>query len=428
MRFFIALCVLYISVQAYEFNFIKKNGIDNNNTLLVIGGIHGNEPGGYFSADILASHYKVTSGSLWIVPNLNAKSIQADKRGLYGDMNRKFLNIDKNDPDFNIVSDIKKIILDKKVTLIINLHDGHGFYRSKDYGTIFNPKSWGQTCVIDQCDLKNSTTYNNMDRIATQVKLNINKSLLENHHMFNVKNTNTKFDDEEMKHSLTYFAVTHNKPAFAIETSKNLSTLAQKVYYQLNAIEEFMNIMNIHYQRDFELNSKEISNIINNYGTIVINDNIYLNFEDIKKSLSFIPLQSSYNDFVFSSLIGSVKTQNGSFDLFVGNKRITTLHRQSFDLCKNVDTNVSIKVDGKVKQFKFASEFFVNDDFTVIKSNDMRVNIIGFTDKIHKDESDLNINYQSLDKSYSIDSHKKRFRIEFYDKNSFCGMIVVNFR
>jgi hypothetical protein len=186
--------------------------------------------------------------------------------------------------------------------------------------------------------------------------------------------------------------------------------------------------MNIHYKRDFELNSKELSKIINNYGTIVINGNIYLNLEDIKKSLSFIPLQSSYNDFVFSSSIGSVKTQNGSFDLYVGNKRVTTLHRQTFDLCKNIDSNVSIKVDGKVKQFKFASEFFVNDDFTVIKSNGMRVNVIGFTDQKHKDESNLNINYRSLDKSYSIDDHKKRFRIEFYDKNSFCGMIVVNFR
>ncbi|WP_345991911.1 M99 family carboxypeptidase catalytic domain-containing protein [Sulfurimonas sp. HSL-1716] len=428
LRFFLAICMIFVSAQAYDFNFIKKHGTDNNNTLLVIGGIHGNEPGGYFSAEILASHYKIKSGNLWIVPNLNARSIQADKRGVFGDMNRKFSTITKNDPDFDIVSDIKKIILDKNVTLIINLHDGHGFYRNKNLGTIFNPKAWGQTCVIDQCNLKNSATYNNMDKIATKVKENINKSLIENHHIFNVKNTNTKFDDEEMRHSLTYFAVTHNKPAFAIETSKNLSSLSQKVYYQLNAIEEFMTIMNIKFERDFKLDSKDITNIINDYGSIIINGNILLDLRDIKKSLSFIPLQWRNNDFVFSSSIGSVKTQNGSFDLYVGNKKITTLHRENFSLCKKSDNNVSIEVDGKVKQFKFASEFFVNDDFKVVNSNNLRVNVIGFTDKTHKNESGLTINYKSLDKNYSIDNHKKRFRIEFYDKSSFCGMILVNFR
>ncbi len=131
---------------------------------------------------------------------------------------------------------------------------------------------------------------------------------------------------------------------------------------------------------------------------------------------------------MFSSLIGSVKAQKGSFDLYVGNKKITTLHEQVFAPCKKVDHNVSIKVDGKVKQFKFASEFFVNDDFTVVGSDGLRVNVIGFTDKTHKNEINLNVNYKSLDKNYSIDNHKKRFRIEFYDKNTFCGMIVANFR
>jgi hypothetical protein len=58
----------------------------------------------------------------------------------------------------------------------------------------------------------------------------------------------------------------------------------------------------------------------------------------------------------------------------------------------------------------------------------LRVNVIGFTDKIHKDESNLKIDYKSLDKSYAIDDQKKSYRVEFYDKNAFCGMIVVNFR
>jgi hypothetical protein len=231
-----------------------------------------------------------------------------------------------------------------------------------------------------------------------------------------------------MKHSLTYFAITHNKPAFAIETSKHLSSLTQKVYYQLSAIEMFMDIMNIKYERDFNLNQEEIENLINDEGNVTINNNILLNLNNIKKSLSFIPLQSLSNEFTFSSSIGSVKAENGSFDVFIGNKKVTTLHAEKLSKCVDNDINISIIADGKEKKLKFASNIFVNDDFIVQKSKNLRVNIIGFTDKMHKDESDLNVNYKSLDKSYSIDSNKKSYRLEFYNQSSFCGMIVVNFK
>jgi len=68
--------------------------------------------------------------------------------------------------------------------------------------------------------------------------------------------------------SLTYFAVTNNKPAFAIESSKNLSSLSQKVYYQLLAIEEFMKVMDISFTRKFNLNENSIHKIIKKYSEI----------------------------------------------------------------------------------------------------------------------------------------------------------------
>ncbi len=148
---------LFFGVTIYassSVQLIKKENKDSNTTLLVIGGIHGNEPGGYFAASLLATHYKINSKNLWIVPNLNKSSIQSDKRGINGDMNRKFSVIDKKDKDTKTIQDIKKIILSKQVSLVLNLHDGNGFYRKEHQGNIFNPNSWGQTCVIDQCKLK----------------------------------------------------------------------------------------------------------------------------------------------------------------------------------------------------------------------------------------------------------------------------------
>ena len=42
-----------------------------NPALLVVGGIQGDEPGGFSAASLLVTHYRITSGSVWVVPNLN---------------------------------------------------------------------------------------------------------------------------------------------------------------------------------------------------------------------------------------------------------------------------------------------------------------------------------------------------------------------
>jgi hypothetical protein len=69
---------------------LHKMESGKGDTLLIIGGIHGNEPGGYFAPSLFLSRYKIEHGNVWVVPNLNFDSIVANQRGVYGDMNRKF--------------------------------------------------------------------------------------------------------------------------------------------------------------------------------------------------------------------------------------------------------------------------------------------------------------------------------------------------
>nr|WP_321266000.1 M99 family carboxypeptidase catalytic domain-containing protein [uncultured Sulfurimonas sp.] len=406
---------------------IKKENPDSNTTLLVIGGIHGDEPGGYFAASILATHYKVNSKNLWIVPNLNQESIQANKRGLNGDMNRKFSKIKDSDKDKKIIEDIKKIILSKNVSLVLNLHDGNGFYRKENQGNIFNPNAWGQTCVIDQCTLNPNQAFGNLNDIALSVKNAMNKKLIKSHHSFDVKNTKTKFHDEAMQLSLTYFAVTNNKPAFAIESSKNLSSLAKKVFYQLLAIEEFMKIMDISFKREFDLNEEEINKLLKKNGTLNINNNISLDLSNIKKSLSYIPIKSSDNVFDFSHPLGSIKKINGNYVAYLGNHKITTFKPQYFKIAKNCVKKVDVKIDGKIKSVDMASSFFVKDDFSIIKNGSFRVNIIGFRSKL-KSEVETEINLNLLDKNYSVDESQKIYRVEFYKNDEFCAMSTAHFK
>jgi len=428
MKSFLLFIILFNLSLYADIQLIKKENGDSNTTLLVIAGIHGNEPGGYYAASILATHYNITSKNLWIVPNLNKESILRNERGIHGDMNRKFSVMKEDDKDKAIVEGIKKIILEKKVSLILNLHDGHGFYRKENQGTVFNPTAWGQTCVIDQCKLKQEQAYGNLNEIALQVKNNINKKLLKDHHSFDVKNTNTQYEDEMMQLSLTYFAVTNNKPAFAIETSKNLSTLSQKVFYQLLAIEEYMKIMKIQYDRDFNLNDKELRKIINNYGNLSINDNISFNLSNIKKSLRFIPIKSRSNRFSFSHPLGEIRRVKDNFFVYVGNKRVTTLQPQYFKISKNCQETNFFVVDGKTVEAKKTSEIYVNDDFKVTNSKNYRVNVIGFSKAGLKDESDIKITLKDLDAKYAIDKENKIFRVEFYKDNEFCSMSLVHFK
>ncbi len=423
--------LLFLCFSTYlnaNIQLVKKENKDSNTTLLVIAGIHGNEPGGYFAASILITNYIITSKNLWIVPNLNSESIIKNRRGIHGDMNRKFAYVKKGDKDKKIIEEIKKTILSPQVSLVLNLHDGHGFYRKKNQGNIFNPNAWGQTCVIDQCDLKIEQPFGNLNDIALEVKNSVNKKLLKQHHSFDVKNTNTKYDDEAMQLSLTYFSVTNQKPAFAIETSKNLSSLSQKVFYQLLAIEEYMNIMGIKYKRNFQLNEKEIEKILNNYGTLGINGNILLNLSDIKKSLSFIPIKSNSNEFKFSHPLGKVKKIKGRYTVFIGNKLVTRLRPQYFSLANNCQDKLDFVIDGKEISLTKTSDFNVTADFKVIKSKMQRVNVIGYQAKGHIDESQVTISLEKLNKNYSVDTQHKVYRVEFYKKEEFCSMLMVHFK
>lgn len=428
MRWVLLLFLLsFVTLHALSFSLVKK-GSDKAPVLLVIGGIHGNEPGSYFATALLSQYYTIKKGNLWIIPDLNRESIQHDNRGINGDMNRKFADIAPKDPDSTIVQDVQNIITDSQVGLILNLHDGHGFYRKEYENTIFNPGAWGQTCVIDQGTLNTVQPYGNLDEIASKVRTEINDGLIENHHLFDVRNTNTRFDDEEMKHSLTYFAVTHNKPAFAIETSKNLPTLHHKVFYQLRAIECYMKLMGIEFERSFELNPKSIQDLLVFNGDLTINNDFYLNLQDLKKSLSLIPIQSTRNEFKFSHPLGSVQKNKQNYDLYIGNQKIGSLS-PSFHSKGLYSEKPTIIVDGQQKNIAFATDFFVTDDFKVLnKDTNTRINIIGYTQKGVSDESNRRICLKDLNPKYSVDNFSKSYRIEFYRKNDFCGMILVHFK
>ncbi|MFW0701445.1 M99 family carboxypeptidase catalytic domain-containing protein [Aliarcobacter butzleri] len=431
MKFIVVFLLLVINLFAVtnrDFSIYKKESQTLSHTLLIIGGIHGDEPGAYFAPAFFEKYYKITKGSVWVIPNINGDSIIANQRGIYNDMNRKFSVIEKDDPDYFIIERVKKIILDKKVDLILNLHDGHGFYRETHENAIFNPKAWGQATIIDQDKINGLDKFGDLDNIATKVKNNLNKDkLFQEYHSFGVKNTQTKFKDEQMQLSLTYFAVTNNKPAFAIETSKNITDLTEKVIYQLKSIEEFMKIMDIEFQRDFDINNyEEVKKRLFDFGEVKINENIAFDLSDSRKILRFIPLKKENNEFKFENSLGATKIVDNKYEVYIGNINVTNLFPQIFDV-KEYKDSIKIEVDGKVINTKLGEVIDVKNSFKIVKNDFFRVNVIGFSKTGVDSEDDILLKKSDMVDSFSIDTNNKQYRVEFYKDNNFYGMITINF-
>jgi hypothetical protein len=426
MRFFIVFLPFFcLFASNSEFSLFKKDTDPTQHTLLIIGGIHGDEPGGYFAPAFLERYYKIKSGNLWIIPNLNVDSIMANNRGIYGDMNRKFNSIDKKDEDYITVNKIKELILEKNVHLILNLHDGYGFYRNKYENAIFNPNSWGQATIIDQERIDDK--FGNLDEIANKVNTSLNnEGLFKDFHSFGVKNTQTKFKDEQMQLSLTYFAVTNNKPAFAIETSKNITDLTYKVIYQLKSIEEFMKIMDIEFEREVDINNyEEVKKRVYDFGKITINDNISFDLSDIKSSIKFLPMKKSDNKIEFNHTLAKAKFDDNKYEIYIGNIKVCELSPQVFDM-ETTQNKIKILLDGKEIETSFGTQIDIKNDFKILKS-DLRANIIGFSKDGIDSEDEILIKKSDIQNNYSIDNNSAKYRAEFYKDGKFYGMIILNF-
>jgi hypothetical protein len=406
---------------------VHKLGSDlPGNTLLVIGGIQGDEPGGFNAAALLTTHYKIKRGSVWVVPNLNFISIIKRSRGVYGDLNRKFAKLGESDPEFNTISKVKRIILDDHVDLILNLHDGSGFYRPTYVDRNHNPHRWGQSIIIDQEQL-GEVQFGELGAIARQVTAVVNRHLFSEEHAYHVKNTWTKLGDMEMAKTLTYYAVRNLKPAFGVEVSKNFPT-HKRAYYHLKVIEAYMDLLGIEYERSFSLSASGVRGAIYNNVKLAFYDNrILLDVANARKRLGYIPLRKSAEIVYRSSspLIALVESGKG-FRVFHGNRRITRIYPQYFEYDFSAE-NISIRVDGEERKAAFGDMLGVQESFMIMPKKGYRVNVIGFKKTGISDESGVVIGQEDIIKRFSVDKNGNIFRVEVYREDKFSGMVLVNF-
>tara|TARA_R110002033_G_scaffold44123_2_gene86634 strand:+ start:1698 stop:3062 length:1365 start_codon:yes stop_codon:yes gene_type:complete len=424
---FLFLQNLYAHSSDLNFKFIKK-GVQDNNTLLIVGGIQGDEPGGFMAASLIATHYEITKGSVWIVPNLNFTSIIERSRGPFGDMNRKFAYISKEDPDYVDVERIKELITKPEVKLIVNLHDGSGYFRKKFIDNYHSPYRWGQSSIIDQVSV-NVPVYGNLAEISKEVCEKVNANLIRKEDIYHTHNTKTKLGDKEMEKTLTYFAINNGKAAFGNEASKELP-VHERTYYHLLALEKYMHIMGIEFKRKFDLQPLALRDVIDNDIYISFyDDKIKIPLSDIRNYISYFPTKKDGTiDFKPSSPVMTViKNSNSTYSIHYGNRRLSILEPDYLDVSEKKE-DIKFKIDGEEKQIKIGSLVDVSNSFLVYP-NDYRVNVIGYVNKAHKNESGLEIEKDEILQRFSLDVKGQIYRVEFYNKddNKFAGMVLVKF-
>ncbi len=420
------------ATPALDFSFFEKGKDDP--VMLVIGGIQGDEPGGFSAATLIATRYTVSKGSLWVVPNLNFPSIIKRSRGVHGDMNRKFAALDSKDPQFNIVSRIQEIIRDPKVCLVLNLHDGSGFYREKYFDKWHNPKRWGQSVIIDQAlmpqmqvptDNVRVQDLENLHKAATFVSAEVNKHLLTAEHKMHVRDTETAKGDKEMEKSLSWFAVRHGKPAFGLEASKNLSVV-RRTYYHLHMIENFAKILGIELERDFALTLEGVHKALySDLSVSFMDGRVVLPLEDVRARVNYLPLCSEDKTPLTSKPIMAVLPQKKTLDVHYGNRKLTVIAPDWHELDTSVD-GLSVLVDGKERMIKFGEMVHAKTSIKALAPEGYRVNAIG-ADTGKKNESHMLLKKAQFMKRYSIDNGGTIFRIETYKGKKFCGMFLVRF-
>ncbi len=238
---------VYFAGTPDELNVYRLFGARDGKTLMIIGGIQGDEPGGFLSADLYAD-VSLAKGNLIVVPRANIYSIILGKRGPDGDMNRQFGDPITARRHAKIIKVLKALMAESD--LLLNLHDGSGFFRPHWEGPMANPSRYGQSLIADaglytrpdgqQIDLADMARTV-LERVNPQIENPKFRLRFSNHRTAEADSIH-----KEQRLSATFYALTRcGIPAFGVESSKSLPSEKMKIRHHVLVINAFMDLMGI---------------------------------------------------------------------------------------------------------------------------------------------------------------------------------------
>ena len=199
----------------FQTSYFVKTGANPGPTIVVIGGLHGDEVAGYLAARQL-KNWTVQSGTLVVVPDANAPAICANRRFVGRNMNALFSGKADGDGNQRLAAALWDLIKKSKPDLLLTLHESRGFYAQ-------DRARYGQTFTFD------FPTYR--DRFAAVIE-SVNATIAPKRERFSLKM-------EAFSTCPTYCATKYlGIAATSIETARPLP-LNARVKYQLAALGAF---------------------------------------------------------------------------------------------------------------------------------------------------------------------------------------------
>jgi hypothetical protein len=107
---------------------------------LALGGVHGNEPGGWLAAERAVRQLRPDTGALIVIPRANrvATEVFARTTDEIGDLNRAYPGDPNGTPSQQIAHQIVELIREFHVGLVVDMHESWAFYKDRPQnGTAF---------------------------------------------------------------------------------------------------------------------------------------------------------------------------------------------------------------------------------------------------------------------------------------------------
>jgi hypothetical protein len=386
-------------------------------------------------------------------------------------MNRTFSDKHSNEHNHlyedDIVSVLKTLIA--KSDVLLNLHDGYGYYRPQWETELANPKRWGQAIITDRQQFKSGKTQQ-MLQLGNRAKAVIDKinPLVENKaHRFHYKNTRTKDSDsihKEQRLSATFYALYQQGiESYGIETSKNIRSLDLKVTYQTMIVNAFLEefdiiaerhtqqlappqlsylLVSVNDQRPVAYKDGEIINV--NVGDNIRIEEAFTNYErgvivDIAQNNSLNDIGKTFN-VTESTSIRVLKDQYLAGRLFIqtssqntntttANKPITTKAQMA---------HLMVEINGTAQKVAHGATISINstDKLRLLNYNGIngqtrsaQINFIGFVGNSKgNDGQDRGylITKNKLIKRFSVDGNGKIYRIKAEQDKQLLAQFYVN--
>lgn len=142
-------------------------------TVMIVGGIHGNETAGYKAAATFTD-CEIKKGKLLVLPEANKLAIENHVRYLsyYGDLNRDFPTSSTDSPNGTIAKAIYAAVKQYDVDWLMDMHEGYDYYKNTSTDSV------GQSLIY----YPNSST----SAVATKIVSSLNAGISGTYYDFSL--------------------------------------------------------------------------------------------------------------------------------------------------------------------------------------------------------------------------------------------------